>query len=153
MVELFTALSRPWRRAIACCLLAAVPVAGSARDPSAEPPEAYLAWLNEVEPLISEAESAVFAGLRHDYQRDLFTEAFWQQRQGFRQSWEQRRQLALELYGELEGDRSRAMLLLGPPETILADLCPELVRPLEAWRYGRGWIFSNHIRIAPGESN
>jgi Ca-activated chloride channel family protein len=107
-----------------------------------EPSPNYREWLTQVEPLMTEAEYRAFERLHRDYQRQAFIRRFWQERNGFRNTWDRRRELATELFAGLQGDRARTLLLIGPPERIMADLCPELARPMETWYYPPGGDFA-----------
>ncbi len=107
-----------------------------------EPSPAYREWLTQVEPLMTEAERRAFESLYRDYQREEFIRRFWQERKGFRDTWGRRREMAIELFSDLAGDRARTLLLIGPPERIMADLCPELARPMETWYYPPGGDFA-----------
>lgn len=102
---------------------------------------AHQTWLVQVAPLITEAERQAFANLHREYQRDAFIDRFWEARNGFLPTWERRLLLADELFGDLDTDRARTLLLIGAPELMLGDLCPELARPLEAWFYGKSTAF------------
>ena len=119
-------------------------VSGSPATAAEEAPSpTYQDWLEQVDPIITDAERRAFVALQRDYQRDAFIQRFWSERNGFLPVWEQRRLLAGELFADLRGDRARTLLLLGPPELMLGDLCPELARPLEAWYYGQSHAFED----------
>ncbi len=100
-------------------------------------------WLRQVEPIITDEERHAFEQLSRNYQREAFIARFWRQRDPrpetaeneFLEEWRRRLTMAEEQFGGLDSDRARAMLLIGLPELILGDLCPELLRPLEAWYY------------------
>ena len=117
-----------------------------------EPTREHVAWLDEVDPLITTAEAQAFSGLARHYQRDAFIRRFWQERNGFRSEWKRRRELAAELFEDLDGDRARTLLLLGAPEMMMTDLCPELARSVEAWYYGRSAAFEDgfYLFFVPG---
>ena len=55
-------------------------------DPLAGLPQRDRDWLEEVAPLITEAERQVFVGLQKDYQRQMFERAFWQARDPYPQT-------------------------------------------------------------------
>ncbi len=142
---------RPALLALLALLLAAplaVPLAGAPPDDDElqpRPPlDAFAAWLEEVEPLLTEAEREAFAGLTRDYQKRLFIARFWQVRDPFpdtpenefRDTWERRTDLARRRFGGLGGKRAQAMLLAGPPDRIVTAACPHLLRQTEIWVYG-----------------
>jgi Ca-activated chloride channel homolog len=125
------------------CLAAAKPAAPS--DVPADLPLRYRDWLEEVAPLITPEERAYFLTLTRDYQRQAFLRAFWQQRDPFpqtpanelRDAWGERLELARERYGTLQDDRSRMLLLNGPPDRVLTSHCGSLLRPLEMWEISK----------------
>jgi len=102
-----------------------------------------LDWIEVVAPLITRAEESVYLALQHDYQRQAFIDRFWHERvpfpetgrNEFLETWQHRRQLAHERYGNLKDDRAETLLLAGPPHQILTGLCPELLEPLEIWLF------------------
>ncbi|HEX4952914.1 MAG TPA: VWA domain-containing protein [Thermoanaerobaculia bacterium] len=128
-------------RGAACCVLLALLLLAAA------PPLAprHQTFLDEVAPLISEAEREVFLGLARDYQRDAFIRAFWQVRDPHREtarneleeSWKERLAQARERFGGLTDERARLLLLNGQPEQVVEAACSELLRPLEIWFYSR----------------
>ena len=131
---------------MAAMLLAAPLAAGRpAAEPeaAATPAEPFAAWLEEVEPLLSERERQVFAELTRDYQRRLFIERFWQVRDPFpdtpenefRDAWEHRVAMVRERFDDLDDVRARALLLVGPPDRRLPTLCPQRLRAMEVWLY------------------
>ena len=105
-------------------------------------PHAYKAWLEEVDVLISPEEKAAFLTLDKDYQRDAFIERFWQVRDkyhlgghsAFREQWDARVEEARTHYGNIKEDRSRILLLNGPPAAQIVSNC-QLLWPLEVWYY------------------
>ena len=127
--------------ALAAPLALALP---AAEAPVPDPPDSFAAWLEQVEPLLTEGETKAFASLARDYQKRLFINRFWQVRDPFpdtpqnefRDTWELRVDLARERFGSLAGQRAQAMLLIGPPDRILPLACAHLLRPLEIWVYG-----------------
>ncbi len=126
---------RPCTALLACLFLAAAP-------PLAQ---RHHAFLEEVAPLISEAEREVFLGLGRDYQRDAFIRTFWQvrdphpetARNELEESWKERLAQARERFGGLADERARLLLLNGAPEQVVEAVCSELLRPLEIWFYSR----------------
>ncbi len=103
-------------------------------------PEQYRKWLEDVEILITPDEKTAFLALNKDYQRDSFIERFWQvrdpypdtSRNEFKDSWEQRLEMARQEYGGLKDDRSRMLLLNGAPDAALRARCTGMW-PLEIW--------------------
>src|SRR6185503_10418616 len=108
----------------------------------ADLPHRYRDWLEEVAPLITPEERQFFLSLTRDYQRQAFLRAFWQARDPYpetpanelRDAWQARVEAARERYGTLDDDRSRLLLLNGPPDRVLSSRCGALLRPLEVWR-------------------
>ncbi|HEV8239532.1 MAG TPA: VWA domain-containing protein [Thermoanaerobaculia bacterium] len=105
-------------------------------------PQRYADWLEEVAPLINDDERAAFLALQQDYQRQAFIRAFWEARDPYpetpgnelRDAWQARVEAAREKYGTLADDRSRLLLLNGPPDLVLTSRCGSLMRPIEVWR-------------------
>ena len=97
-------------------------------------------WLADVEILITPEERAAFLALDKDYQRDSFIERFWAvrdpypdtARNEFRDSWEERLQMARQEYGGLKDDRARMLLLNGNPDADLKARCSGMW-PIEIW--------------------
>ena len=112
-------------------------------DESSSPPANYSRWLDRVALLITEEERQGFSTLTRDYQRDAFVETFWEvrdplpetRRNEFRETWNERHEMVAERYGQPDGDRAQTLLLAGPPQEILGDLCPQLLAPIEIWHY------------------
>ena len=96
-------------------------------EPQPAQPDSFAAWLEEVEALITERERQAFTELARDYQRRLFISRFWQMRDPFpetpenefRDVWERRVELARERFGDLDGQKAQAVLLVGPPDRTL----------------------------------
>jgi Ca-activated chloride channel family protein len=113
-------------------------------------PEKYQAWLKLVDLLITDEELDTFLALEKDYQRDAFIKRFWEARDTyrstarneFRDRWEANVEQARELFGGLEDDRSRVLLLNGAPASRLEIRCSSVVWPLEIWFY----VSSERIR-------
>lgn len=103
-------------------------------------------FLRDVAPLITPVERQVFLSLSADYQRDHFIRRFWRVRDPFPQSgrnelqepWMARVQQARERYGDLTGERAKALLLLGEAPQVVRSGCADVLRPLEIWRYPQG---------------
>ncbi|HET9767241.1 MAG TPA: GWxTD domain-containing protein, partial [Thermoanaerobaculia bacterium] len=108
----------------------------------ADLPQRYADWLEEVAPLMSEEERQAFLALTQDYQRQAFLRAFWEARDPYpetpgnelRDAWQARVEEARKRYGTLADDRSRLLLLNGPPALVLTSRCGSLLRPIELWR-------------------
>ncbi len=117
--------------------------AGAPVSPDAELPPRYQAWLDEVGPLITEAEREAFLGLSRDYQRDAFMRRFWQVRDPFPQTarnellerWEERAQVVRDRYRDPADERAMATLLLGPPAETFEPRCSDVLVPLEIWYF------------------
>ena len=106
-------------------------------------PERYQQVLASVALLISKEETETFLGIEQDYQRDAFIERFWRIRDPypdtahneFKERWETLMREAMELFGNLEEDRSRMLLLNGPPAGRLEFRCTNVTYPMEVWFY------------------
>jgi Ca-activated chloride channel family protein len=108
-------------------------------------PQQYRDWLETVELLISDQELATFLTLDKDYQRDAFIKKFWDVRNPyhtttntFQERWEQKVEEAKTEFGSLKDDRSRILLLNGPPASRLESHCAGILWPLEIWYYISG---------------
>lgn len=105
-------------------------------------PQKYRDWLDAVELLISDQELKTFLSLDKDYQRDAFIKQFWEARNPyktlrntFQERWEQKLEEAKSLFGSLKDERTRVLLLNGPPTSRLEARCSSLLWPLEVWYY------------------
>ena len=106
-------------------------------------PPQYRVWLQEVDLLISDEEVAAFLEIDKDYQRDAFIERFWKVRDPFpssgrnefRDRWYDRLEEARAMFGSLDDERARYILLNGPPVIRLPFTCGTAVHPLEVWFY------------------
>ncbi len=105
-------------------------------------PQKYRDWLETVELLMSDQELATFLALEKDYQRDAFIKQFWEARNPyktlrntFQERWEQKVAEARTLFGSLQDDRSRMLLLNGPPASRLESRCSSIIWPVEVWYY------------------
>jgi Ca-activated chloride channel family protein len=127
--------------AVATHPAAAERAAKPASEVPADLPQRYRDWLEEVAPLITPEERQFFLSLTRDYQRQAFLRAFWQHRDPYpdtpgnelRDQWQSRVEEARERYGTLADERSRLLLLNGPPQRVLTSRCGALLRPLELW--------------------
>ena len=105
----------------------------------------YLAWLEEVDSILTPEERAAFLGLDKDYQRDAFIERFWQARDPYpdtvrnemRETWTARVEQARLWFGSLKEERARLFLLNGAPAARLEGQCAGTTWPLEIWVYPR----------------
>jgi Ca-activated chloride channel family protein len=128
---------------LAAAPAAASPPTGEQKAAIAKLPDAYRAFLAEVEILLSDAERAAFLALAKDYQRDAFIKQFWEvrdtvkrtARNELRESWESNFQQARELFGDVRDGRTRALLLNGPPVERVESNCSEILNPTEVWFY------------------
>jgi Ca-activated chloride channel family protein len=132
---------------VAIALLAAAlvgPASGAKKDKRVEAlPERYQQWLATVELLLSEPEREAFLSIEQDYQRDAFIERFWRirdpypdtARNEFKERWESLLSEAVDLFGGLEEDRSRMLLLNGPPDGRIEFHCTNYTFPIEVWFY------------------
>ncbi len=123
---------------------------GDKADPGGEEQaqlqDRHQAFLDDVEPLISEAEREVFLSIPEDYQRDAFIRKFWKVRDPFPQTvrnelqdqWGERAKTARESFGTLTSERARMMLYFGPPSRRVKVSCNLLRQPVDIWIYERG---------------
>ncbi|HUP24432.1 MAG TPA: VWA domain-containing protein [Thermoanaerobaculia bacterium] len=119
----------------------------STEAPAAPRPElasSYVRWLDEVRPLITGAELALFLQLRQDYQRDAFIDQFWRVRDPYpetarnemRERFEERVHQARTRFRTLEDDRSRILLVHGEPHRVVEIRCTTTRIPAIIWVYG-----------------
>jgi len=124
-------------------LVAAAALAASQRAQVEALPERWKRWLEqEVYPLITSEQRKAFLALETDAQREEFVERLWQlwsSQSGrgnvFRRTWEERLEAARSEFGNTTEDRSRVLLLHGPPDALKKIDCTEVFQPLEFWRY------------------
>lgn len=113
-------------------------------------PERYKKWLeDEVVYIISPREKSVFQKLNTDRERDLFSEAFWKQRDPspnsptneFREEHYRRINYANHFFGRSTAkpgwktDRGRMYIILGEPRDIMRTAGKSEVHPTETWFY------------------
>ncbi len=113
--------------------------------PLAAPPlqEYYQSLLDELGPLLSQAETQAFTQLQAPRQREAFLREFWRQRDPqpetehneLQERWQQQVQAARQYYPLLQGDRARSMMLAGAPTLTAAFRGCGGTRPLEIWFY------------------
>jgi len=80
-------------------------------------------WLDEVRPIMTKAEEAVFKSLRSEEDRTRFQQLFWKRRDPdpntpeneFREEYYRRRSYADRHFRGVDSDRGRVYLLLGKP--------------------------------------
>ncbi len=137
----------PVAAVLVCCLLGLVlaaeaGAAGKKEDPRLAALAAkYQTWLYEVELIISEEEVEAFLSLEKDYQRDSFIEKFWRirdpypdtTRNEYRDRWYSMMEEANALFGGLEEDRAKMLLLNGLPDARIEFRCSGVTYPLEVW--------------------
>jgi VWFA-related protein len=103
-------------------------------------------WLEEVAPLLADAERDAFLALREDYQRRAFIEAFWRSRDPFpetaanelRERWEARVGEARQRFDDFADARVAAYLVHGEASTTFEARCGLLLRPVLVWAYRGG---------------
>ena len=106
-------------------------------------PERFSRWLHEVDPLITQPERAAFLGLRRDYHRDAFIRRFWQVRDPYpetgrnelKENWDERVFQAESEFESLDDDRSRVLLVHGPPNATMEVRCTTSRVPVTVWLY------------------
>lgn len=140
------------RPLLATLLLLATPTHADTPAPTSAPaPSTPLTtpqkdWLEEVAPLITDAEHDAFLSLEEDYQRRAFIEEFWRVRDPFpdtarnelRERWEERAAAARQRFDSLADPRARVFLVNGEPAVIFPSRCGALLQPLEIWHYRNG---------------
>ncbi|HEX3557129.1 MAG TPA: VWA domain-containing protein [Thermoanaerobaculia bacterium] len=117
-------------------------------------PERFRAWLEEVDPLITQREREVFVALAADADREAFIQRFWDVRDPYpetprneaRERWEARLTEARRRWGGTRDDRSRVFLLNGEPDSIIAARCDGT--PLELWTYEPRFQIQYHTVLA-----
>lgn len=111
-----------------------------------------LAWLDEVNTLITREERQLFMSLNRDYQRRAFVEGFWKVRDPYprttrnelKDRWKVRVAEAKSRFGNLADDRSRIFLTHGPPGAKFEVRCTKTRKPAEIWVYrGTEWVDTN----------
>lgn len=148
--------------------LAASVLAGADKKSTEIPddlPAKYHAWLEEVTLILTDEELQAFLELEENYQRDAFIEDFWRSRDPypgtarneFRERWEVRVAEARQRFESLEEDRSKVLLLNGPPTALVVPRCRGALNPMEIWFYERSErvretfavIFYQHFGTGP----
>ncbi|MEZ5332907.1 MAG: GWxTD domain-containing protein [Thermoanaerobaculia bacterium] len=143
------------RRLVVLLLLATLVVPGGSLAVEVEDlPAKYQEWLQLVEYLLTKDEKRSFLELEQDYQRDAFIEEFWASRDPypstarneFRERWEHLAEEAVSRWGTLDDERSRILLLNGPPDAIIPIDCVDLW-PGEVWYYERAESLGTSIAL------
>ena len=106
----------------------------------------HRAFLEDVEPLITDEEYEVFLELTSGYRRDAFIRKFWDVRDPFPQTernelaerWIVQAKKARELYGGLDSELAKVMLFFGEPASREVIDCEILRDPVEVWSYSTG---------------
>jgi Ca-activated chloride channel family protein len=122
------------------------PLSGKERKKLEETlPEKYRAFLEEVDPIITDLERDTLLRLTSDYQRERFIEEFWKRRSigpdglriEFRGIYELRVAQARELFKNLKCDQARIYIIHGPPDGRKKFECVDVLYPIELWYYER----------------
>ena len=110
-------------------------------------PDEERKWLTEyVAPIIMPEEEKLFLQLTDPHQREIFKQEFWERRErvglnppmgpGYRQRYEELRQLADSQYDGWKNDAGRMVLRYGEPASVQTfDGCQSVFRDLEVWTY------------------
>ena len=109
----------------------------------ADVPKQYVTWLEEVRPLITASEYALFLQLRQDYQREAFIDRFWRVRDPYpqtarnemRERYEERLHYARANFDGLDDDRTRILLVHGQPGREVPVRCTTTRTPAILWAY------------------
>lgn len=116
-------------------------------EPAANPlADEHRRFLEETALLLTDEERAAFDQLERNYRREAFIESFWRTRDPFpetgrnefREDWMVRIELARARYGTLDADRSRVLMLAGPPNRLETNPCPTRLAPIDIWLYDAG---------------
>jgi VWFA-related protein len=122
------------------------PLTGKERKKlTAETPEKYRRFLEDVEPIITDVERDTLLKLGEDYQRDRFIEEFWKRRSmsadgmrtPFRDIYEMRLVEAKQRFRNINTDMGRIFLLHGPPDGVRKVDCQDIYWPIQIWYYER----------------
>lgn len=115
------------------------------KELTAQLPVKYREWLELVELIVTDTEREVFLQIADNYQKDRFIESFWRRRsldsQGIRNDYQmvhtQRVEMAKSQFKHLNNDRSKMLIINGPPDAVIAVDCPEVYVPIQIWYYDR----------------
>jgi Ca-activated chloride channel family protein len=105
----------------------------------------YKEFLELVDLIITDEEREVFVQIADNYQKDRFIESFWRRRsidtQGIRTDYQavhtHRVQMAKEQFKNLNNDRSKVLIISGPPDAVIPIDCSEVYVPIQIWYYDR----------------
>src|SRR5688500_3222729 len=116
---------------------------GAAADAPTAAADKFERWLHEVDPLITRAERDAFLGLHRDHHRDAFIRRFWQVRDPYPETCRNELKVncndriftAQAEYESLADDRSRVLLVHGPPDATMEVHCTKTRVPVTVWLY------------------
>jgi len=114
-------------------------------------------WLDYVGPIILPEERNLFLQLTEPHQREIFKEDFWKRRErqgladplgpGYRNRYESLREAAATVYGGLNSDTGRMVVLRGEPLGIQEfGECSNVFRDIALWTYRKSNPSSNALR-------
>jgi Ca-activated chloride channel homolog len=103
----------------------------------------YRQFLEDVNPIITQAETDAFLALETDPQREVYIRDFWKRRdqmQGttnlaYKDQYYARLEVVAERFKQRSSDRAKIYLLHGEPGGMLKIDCTRLLQPLEIWNY------------------
>lgn len=111
--------------------------------PAQAPPDPWSTWLDEVEPIMTKSERAVFKSLQTEEDRKRFESFFWKVRDAtpgtpeneFRAEFYGRRSYAEKRLGGGRSDRGRIHVILGKPAEVQDYSGTDNVVDCELWIY------------------
>ncbi|HVE71820.1 MAG TPA: VWA domain-containing protein [Thermoanaerobaculia bacterium] len=103
----------------------------------------HRAFLADVEPIASTAETDTFLRLETEAQRDVFIEDFWRRRDiaagttghAARDDYYERLEFVRTSFNQVMSDRGRVYLIHGVPAALIDVKCPRYFVPLQVWYY------------------
>lgn len=103
------------------------------------------AFLDDVEPIMTDLERDTFLKIGSEYQRQRFIELFWKRRSvdkdgirvPFKDIYELRLRQVKELYRNVNTDMGRIFLVNGPPDGVRRIDCQDIYWPIAIWYYER----------------
>ena len=115
------------------------------KELSEQLPAKYKEFLELVDLIITDQEREVFLQITDNYQKDRFIESFWRRRSidssGIRTDYQavhtHRVQIAKEQFKHANSERSKMLIINGPPDAVIAIDCPEVYVPIQIWYYDR----------------